>query len=210
MEIRRVVAGADRDGRSHIVSDELAPAAYSFTSLPGQGFAQIWRTAPDTVVPSMGPDPTEVTGPVLPGPHGTSFLMLSIAPDSAVTHPDFDPVRAGQEFGGYCADLAATMEPDAPGMHTTDTVDYGIVISGEVWLEVDTGARTRLEPGDVVVQLGNRHAWRNPGTNPAVIAFVLVGAPRIPSGDGAHGTSSSDVTEDRAPGPRRSVSGGVS
>lgn len=75
MEIRRVVAGADRDGRSRIVSDELAPAAHSFTSLPGQGFAQM--------------------------------------------HPDFDPVRAGQEFGTYSAGLAATMEPDAPGMHTS-------------------------------------------------------------------------------------------
>lgn len=210
MEIRRVVAGADRDGRSHIVSDELAPAAYSFTSLPGQGFAQIWRTAPDTVVPSTGPDPTDVMGPVLPGPRGTSFLMLSIAPDSAVTHPDFDPVRAGQEFGTYSVDLAATMEPDAPGMHTTDTVDYGIVISGEVWLDVGAGACARLGPGDVVVQLGNRHAWRNHGTKPAVMAFVLVGAPRIPFGEGARVVPLSEVADDDARGPRRSVSEGIS
>lgn len=210
MEIRRVVAGADRDGRSHIVSDELAPAAYSFTSLPGQGFVQIWRTGPGSVVPSTGPDPTDVTGPVLPGPRGTSFLLVSIAPDSAVTHPDFDPIRAGQEFGTYSADLAATMEPDAPGMHTTDTVDYGIVISGEVWLDVGDGAGTRLGPGDVVVQLGNRHAWRNPGTNPAVIAFVLVGVRRIPFVEDARGSSLSEVADDGASGPRSSVSGGIS
>ena len=68
------------------------------------------------------------------------------------------------------------METDNPGMHTTQTVDYGIVLEGEVWLEVDDGKQVHLKPHDIVVQNGTRHAWRNKGDKPVKIAFVLIGA----------------------------------
>ena len=64
------------------------------------------------------------------------------------------------------------------GMHTTDTVDYEFVISGEVVLELDDGAEVTLRPGDTVVQNGTRHAWRNRTSEPAVLVVVLVGAKR--------------------------------
>ncbi|GAB3346187.1 hypothetical protein GCM10027300_05090 [Modestobacter lapidis] len=67
------------------------------------------------------------------------------------------------------------MEPDNPGMHRTDTVDYAIVLEGEVTMELGDGAQTRLTAGDTVVQLGSRHAWRNRTDRPATIAFVLTG-----------------------------------
>ena len=57
-------------------------------------------------------------------------------------------------------------------------VDYAIVISGEIGLELDDGATVRLTPGCVVVQNGTRHAWRNRSSEPAVLAFVLLGARR--------------------------------
>ena len=61
-------------------------------------------------------------------------------------------------------------------MHTTPTVDYGVVLDGEVWLELDDGKTVHLKEHDVVVQNGTRHAWRNKGTKPATMAFVLIGA----------------------------------
>ena len=67
-------------------------------------------------------------------------------------------------------------EVDSPGMHTTPTVDYDIVLDGEVWLELSDGREVKLNTGDVVVQHGARHAWRNKSDRPATIAAILIGA----------------------------------
>ena len=72
--------------------------------------------------------------------------------------------------------LAGHMEPDAPGMHTTATIDFEVVLDGEVWLELDDGVEVHLKPGDCVVQNGTRHAWRNRGSVPARLAVFIVGA----------------------------------
>ncbi|MFF5968677.1 cupin domain-containing protein [Streptomyces collinus] len=61
-------------------------------------------------------------------------------------------------------------------MHATPTVDYGIVLQGEIVLELDDGHRTSLSAGDIVIQNGTRHAWRNRSDQPATMAFVLIGA----------------------------------
>ena len=68
------------------------------------------------------------------------------------------------------------MELQDSGMHTTESVDYGVVISGEITLELDDGATVSLKQGDCVVQNDTRHAWRNGSTTPCVMAFVWVGA----------------------------------
>ena len=71
------------------------------------------------------------------------------------------------------------METDDPGMHTTDTIDLEVILSGEaVILELDGGAEKRFGPGDTIVQNGTRHRWRNPGSEPAVMAIFMLGAHR--------------------------------
>jgi quercetin dioxygenase-like cupin family protein len=72
----------------------------------------------------------------------------------------------------------AAMEPDAPGMHITDSIDYVLVVSGEATLELDNGEQTVLRAGDAVIQNGTRHAWRNHGTEPCTIVGVAIGANR--------------------------------
>ena len=74
--------------------------------------------------------------------------------------------------------MAAHMEPDNPGMHTTHTVDFEVVLSGEVCLELDDGAEVVLKAGDTVVQNGTRHRWTNRGSVPAVLAVGIIGAKR--------------------------------
>jgi len=59
-------------------------------------------------------------------------------------------------------------------MHTTDTVDYGVVVRGEMTLELDDGQKVQLRQGDCIVQNGTRHRWRNPGTEPCLMALVSV------------------------------------
>ena len=63
-------------------------------------------------------------------------------------------------------------------MHTTDTIDFVVVLSGEVWLELDGGQQTLVGPGDAVVQNGTRHAWRNKTESPREMAVALIGATR--------------------------------
>jgi quercetin dioxygenase-like cupin family protein len=63
-----------------------------------------------------------------------------------------------------------------PAMHQTNTVDYAVVYDGEIWLELDEAKTIHLERGNVVVQNGTLHAWRNKGTKPVAMLFFLSGA----------------------------------
>jgi quercetin dioxygenase-like cupin family protein len=74
--------------------------------------------------------------------------------------------------------MMEVLEMDHPGMHTTDTVDFDVVISGEVYLELDDGAEVLLTAGDCVIQNGTRHAWHNRSSEKCVVAVTLVGAER--------------------------------
>ena len=114
----------------------------------------------------------------LPQVGETRLMIVTFPPNSVMMSDSFDPAAAGQEYMEHIPDLAAKFEPDNPGMHTTDTVDYGIILEGEVWLELDDGKQVHLKAQDVVVQNGTRHAWRNKSNKPVKIAFVLIGARR--------------------------------
>lgn len=173
MTTRRVVTGTNEAGKSVFVSDGPVPQSHEFETMPGQAQIRVWFTpgTPSSRLP--GAEPTDNHGPVVPGPGGASFLIVRYAPDSVVMSPGFDPDAAGQELATYAPDLAQVFEPD--GMHRTPSVDYGVVLEGEVWLELDDGAQVRLSPGDTVVQVAARHAWRNKTKAPATVAFVLTG-----------------------------------
>lgn len=92
--------------------------------------------------------------------------------------PEFDPMTYGAELMATLPGLVETFEPDSPGMHTTDSVDYDVVLEGEIVLELDDGQTVALKKHDVVVQHGTRHAWRNVSDGPVTMLFVLVGAKR--------------------------------
>ena len=68
------------------------------------------------------------------------------------------------------------MEPENPGFHTSPTIDFEYIVSGEVWLELDDGKEVLLKPGDTVVQNGTRHAWRNKAKEPCVMLLCNTGA----------------------------------
>jgi quercetin dioxygenase-like cupin family protein len=74
--------------------------------------------------------------------------------------------------------VIAVQEPDHPGIHTTDSIDFEYIISGEVWLELDDGIEVHLRAGDTIVQNGTRHAWRNKGTIPCQMVLCMIGAQR--------------------------------
>lgn len=103
-------------------------------------------------------------------------MIVTFPPDEVRMSANFDPVAAGNEQLAATPGIAETFEKDNPGMHTTPTVDYAVVLDGEIWLELDDGKVVHLKRHDTVVQQGARHAWRNRSTKPATLAFVLLGA----------------------------------
>ena len=89
--------------------------------------------------------------------------------------PGFDMGAAWPEHLSELPGIAERFEPDSPGMHRTDTLDYAIVMSGEISLELDGGVQKHFVAGDIVVQQGTRHAWRNRSATAATVAFCMLG-----------------------------------
>jgi mannose-6-phosphate isomerase-like protein (cupin superfamily) len=164
VNVRRVVTGHDAAGRSVFVSDDnVAP-------LPTTGFHRLWGGDETPRFPDDGSLPKHHA--YFPPVGGFRFGMFSLPPDGAAGeagagHADFDAELPG---------LLGYMDPTDPGMHTTDTIDFEIVLEGTVVLELDDGAEVTLLPGDTVVQNGTRHRWKNPGDVTARLAVFICGA----------------------------------
>lgn len=167
----------DGAGRALVVDDGLAPRTHDFAHIPSMSTTLLWATVREDGRAYVGDDPTQILVHDLPAPGETRFLTITFPPDSVYADPGFDPVAAQEETRQVSPDLAARFEPDHPGMHVTDTLDYVILLHGEIHLELDDGVVVALAAGDVVVQCGNRHAWRNPGNSPTTLAVVQVGRP---------------------------------
>ncbi len=180
MLIRRVVTGSSKDGQSIILSDGPSPRVADFKHVPGFRNVLLWETLPNPSIPHPGVDhdPSVTLTSFVPPPGGTNLMVVDFPPDAVMTRPEFDPTAAGAEYFSRLPGLAETFEIANPGMHTTDTVDYGVVLEGEIVLELDSGMTKTLHKYDVVIQNGTRHAWRNPGTTTATMLFVLMGAHR--------------------------------
>lgn len=175
MGVRRVVTGQLPDGKSVFVSDEEVPPIES-ALMPQAPFYRLWGADETVTLPTDGTPPP--TPQYFPSAGGWRVGMFTVAPGGLVPDADVDVAAALQQLEAELPGLTSHMEPDAPGMHTTDTVDFEYVVSGEVWLELDDGAEVHLKAGDTVIQNGTRHAWRNKGTEPATLVVVLIGANR--------------------------------
>jgi naringenin degradation protein FdeH len=141
---RRIVTGHAADGRSVVLSDEPTPASQTIAT--GVTFHPIWSTtgSPAPIRASEAAEPTARALSVTPDAQGTIVHVIDMPPGSS-----------------------------AP-VHRTSTIDYGIVLEGEIDLELDDGSRTRLRSGDVVVQRGTAHAWYNRSQGVTRMLFVQI------------------------------------
>ncbi|PCK81746.1 cupin domain-containing protein [Rhizobium sophoriradicis] len=177
MTFRRVVTAKNTSGKSVVVSDGASPREMALKHTPGFVSAPIWTVATPPSLPFDGKDPMDGDGTLLhPAAGSSTFIIITFPPDSVMMSPDFRPELAGPEHAVAAPGIVEHFEMDNPGMHTTPTLDYGVVISGTITLELDDGVAVELKSGDSFVQHGARHAWRNPSSQPATIAVVLVGA----------------------------------
>ena len=173
MQIRRVVTGHDSVGKAVFASDELVDGYHPVLN-PDSAFHMLWGGDEAPHFPDDGSKPPHRT--YFPGVGGFRFGTFTLPPAGSGPPADLDVAAALAEMEEQLPGLLAHTEPGHPGMHTTSTVDFEVVLSGEVVLELDDGAEVTLRPGDTVVQNGTRHAWHNRGDVPAHIAVFLVGA----------------------------------
>jgi mannose-6-phosphate isomerase-like protein (cupin superfamily) len=177
MRVRRVVTGHDASGKAVFASDiEVDPL--TVTLMPGAEFHRLWGadqapTFPDDGGATAQPD-------YFPPVGGYRFGLFTLPPATGQVAAGVEVEAALAEMEEKLPGLASYTEPDNPGMHTTDTIDFEVVLSGQVVLELDDGAETVLRPGDTVVQNGTRHRWSNRGSEPAVLAVFITGAHRGP------------------------------
>jgi mannose-6-phosphate isomerase-like protein (cupin superfamily) len=173
MKVRRVVTGHDSQGKAIFASDEEV-APLTLAMLPGSEFHRLWGGDEPPRFPDDGHQ--HPTPKYFPSVGGFRFGFFTVPPAGQALSADLDMPAALAELEDKLPGLAGHMEPDAPGMHTTATIDFEVVLSGEVVLELDDGATRCLRAGDTVVQNGTRHRWTNPGRETALLAVFCVGA----------------------------------
>jgi mannose-6-phosphate isomerase-like protein (cupin superfamily) len=170
-----VVTGHDANGKAVFASDELVPPL-TMQLMPGSEFHRLWGADAAPTFPDDGSPAEQPT--YFPPVGGYRFGLFTLPPAGSAPAADIDVEAAMAEVESKLPGLLSHMEPSDPGMHTTDTIDFEVVLSGSVVLELDDGASTVLRPGDTVVQNGTRHRWRNEGSEPAVLAVFIAGAHR--------------------------------
>lgn len=179
---KRVLTGRDPSGKSVFKAAGITPQVIRIDSNPGLTFYELYATEGIPGVTGTEPDPMLRKTKDFPNPGGTNFRLISYPP----RRPAGWKPPAGVTFDSAMAELDAKVpgmgrhfDREAPGMHATETIDYGIVVRGEMTLELDDGKIMHLHQGDCVVQNGTRHRWRNPSASePCLMAFVSVGGQR--------------------------------
>jgi len=177
--MRRIVTGRSPQGRSIFFSDGGPSRHIRIQALPGLEQWEIWATPPIPSFPGDPEDPTPRLNSLVPSPGETRFRIVrfpSARERARAEASGFDSKALAREYLEKAPGLAEAHEPDGSGMHTTPTVDYGVVLSGRIWLELDDGEKRLLEAGDCVIQNGTRHAWRNTFEEPCLMAFIMIGA----------------------------------
>lgn len=170
---KRVVTGHDADGRAVIASCGPTASVFALQAVPGTVFHELWNSSASPAVLDNVADPTDKPLQLSPDPHGSVIRVVDIPPDSMQNQISAADAAAVFAEIGQCD--AGTGDASARHrlMHRTETLDYGIVTEGEVWLVLDD-QEVQLKRGDVVVQRGTNHAWSNRTEAMARMVFILL------------------------------------
>ncbi len=173
LQFKRVVTANAESGRSYILHDG-PPSQISVQPGRALTFYELWET--EGPLASNAGTEDAVAGPIRhhPPEGGTRFRIVELLPD------------VQQKAGAVDEDFTAIAAPDIqvdgaedPTMHRNETVDYNIILSGEVVAVTEDG-ETLLRAGDVLIQRGTAHTWHNRSNAPCVFASVMVSAAPLP------------------------------
>jgi mannose-6-phosphate isomerase-like protein (cupin superfamily) len=180
--IHRVVTGHDENGQAVVLFNGPLPTVAEIPAIPGTVFHEVWNTGAVPVALTCDEaDPTLAPVKLPPPANGTRMRFVDMPPDTAEflargherMHNAFSQIGDAQ---------ASTVKKDSPHplMHRTETIDYGIVIEGEMTLVLDD-SEVKLQPGSVVIQRGTNHAWANRGDKLCRMLFILIDGRYEPS-----------------------------
>ena len=171
--IRRVVTGKDANGKAVVLMDSPAPNV-RVRKETGATATFLWLT--DSIPASIAEttDPVAQRGGIAPPPNGTVFRVVEFAPERDI-QADYQTRLEHTKELGIEAEGATRDRPRHPGMHRTRTLDYAVILSGEIDMLLDD-TDVHLNAGDVVIQQGTNHAWVNRGHAPCKVAFILIDA----------------------------------
>lgn len=170
---KRVVTGHDAQGQAVVATSGPTPNNFPLKAVPGTVFYEVWNSKASPAVLDNSDDPTHQPLQLSPTPLGSVIRVVDIPPDSVQNQVSAaDAAAAFAEIGQV---TAGTSQSDSKHklMHRTETLDYGIVTEGEVWLVLD-GEEVPLKRGDIVVQRGTNHAWSNRTEEMARMVFILL------------------------------------
>jgi mannose-6-phosphate isomerase-like protein (cupin superfamily) len=172
-QIRRVVTGKDASGKSIAITDGAASNAI-VSKARGTISTLLWVTDSTPADVSGNKDAADRKIGVPPPVNGTIFRVIEFAPQKSLQSSYEDRVKIMREMG--LGPEGPTREhPRDAGMHRTRTIDYVLILSGEIDMLMDD-SEVHLRAGDVLVQRATNHAWVNRGDKPCKVAFVLVDA----------------------------------
>ena len=168
-KIRRVVTGHDENGVAKVIMDSEATCILQRPNRPGVTLTNLWQHDCAPALMETHEDP--VTGPLIlhPPRNGAVFRIVQFDPEDPEVLATLDGPSAFAEMG---AGTNVVKDARHPFMHRTDSLDYSIILTGEIYMLMDD-EDILLKAGDVVVQQGTNHAWSNRGAEPCQIAFIL-------------------------------------
>jgi mannose-6-phosphate isomerase-like protein (cupin superfamily) len=172
---RRIVTGHDQDGSAIILSDAPPDRVQQVGGPGGPTFFEVWNTRETPVViDRQSGEPTE-SGLVLAPPKGGTRIRVIDFPPEGDAIRSLTTAEAAEKFSEIGGEDAAQSRTGAPHplMHRTQTLDYGIVLEGELTLVVDHG-ETTVQAGDIIIQRGTNHAWANRSDKNCRVVFVLI------------------------------------
>jgi hypothetical protein len=170
---RRIVTAIDADGLSYVAEDGPSPAGFALHEAAFRS-DNMWRTGAAPSPVAAADDIVDHRG-VCPPKGGTVIRVIDFPPPSGTR----------EEMAALAKGVFEQLYPDArhqpsgrsAGMHETDTIDYAIVLQGEIWAVLDRD-ETLMRAGDILIQRGTNHAWENRSEQVARVAFVLIDAAR--------------------------------
>jgi quercetin dioxygenase-like cupin family protein len=173
--VRRVVTGHDKNGKAIVISDGLTPTLKTNPLRPDHRSTEVWRTnAAPAPVTATEPDPTLGPPQIHPNPRGTVVRVAEFKPESdAVRGLSADQAR--EVFKAAGSEVVSTFGRGSrhPMMHCTESIDYAVILEGELTLILDE-EDVVLKPGDVVVQRGTNHSWANRSDKICRVLYVLI------------------------------------
>jgi mannose-6-phosphate isomerase-like protein (cupin superfamily) len=165
-EIRRVVTGLDESNKAIVVFDSDVPLT---SRSPGIASANLWIT--DSYPPGLSnKDSANRQIGISPPDNGTTFRIVEFAPVDPASETQMPPDMIMKRVAHS---PAKGLPAKHPMMHRTRTLDYAVILSGEIDMVLDDTS-LHLQAGDAIVQQATNHAWINHGTQPCRILFVLL------------------------------------